>query len=232
MIPIACTSELPSMGPCAVVATVSRAPIAAGRPIGGYTLMEVRVVMMIIGIATAFAMPSMSRVLASGRVSSNANELIASLEYARAEALGRNTLVVVCRSADPRAPTPACSTAAVGAIGADDWATGWIVYAKPQGTMAVSDYLAASDELLRRFEVSGLNPTGQRTMIMAAPAPGTIAFAGSGLRFAAAGQVPIYTIDYRDPVNGVDLTLARCVTLSVLGRVRSEKLAADGSCGA
>ena len=188
--------------------------------------------MMIIGIAAAFAMPSMSRLLASGRVSSNANELIASLEYARAEALGRNALVVVCRVADPRAATPACSSAAVGGIAAEDWASGWIVYAKPQAATVVSDFDSATDELLRRFEVSGLNPAGQRTLVMAAPAPGTIAFAGSGLRFAAAGQVPVYTIDYRDPVDTVDLTLARCVTLSMVGRVRSAKVAADGSCGA
>ncbi|MGE0313908.1 MAG: GspH/FimT family pseudopilin [Lautropia sp.] len=204
----------------------------ARRSTNGYSLIEVLVVMVVIGVAAAFAMPSMNRVLASARVSSNANELLASLEYARAEALGRNTLVVVCRVADPRAAVPACSSAAVGGIAGNDWAAGWIVYAKPQDAVAIGNYDAATDQLLRRFEASGLRPAGERTMIVAAPAPGTIGFAGSGLRFAAAGQVPVYTIDHRDPASPVDLTLARCVTLSVVGRVRAAKVAADGSCNA
>ncbi len=213
-------------------ANSTRAGAAVRRPTDGYTLIEALIVMMVIGIAAAFATPLMSRVLASARVSSNANELVATFEYARAEALGRNALVIVCRAADPRAAVPACSTAAVGGIAANDWASGWIVYAKPQGVVAISGYDPVTDELLRRFEASGVKPAGERTMIEAVPAPGTIGFAGSGMRFAAAGQVPVYTIDHRDPAGALDVTLARCVTLSVVGRVRSAGVAPDGSCNA
>lgn len=196
----------------------------------GYSLIETLIVLAIVAIIAAIATPPMVRLVTTARVSANANELLTTFEYARSEALARNTMVIVCRAADARAASPVCSAALQGGIPGDDWATGWIVYAKAQGDTTVSPYNPVTDALLRRFEAEGVRPTGDRALIVSNPAPGTIAFSSSGMRFAAAAQVPVYTIDHRNPLVSMPTSYARCVTLSVVGRPRSGALMPDGSC--
>ena len=198
----------------------------------GYTLLEVLVVMMIIGIAAAWAVPSLTRLLNSSKVAANLDQLASGFELARSEALARNTLVLVCRSGNPGAATPSCSNAAVAGIAADDWASGWLIYALAQGNETVAAFNSANDTLLRRFQPEGVRPAGDRVLIKSNPAPAAIVFAGSGLRFAAGGQVPIFTLDHRDPSTSTASDLARCLRLSVSGRIRAGKVLADGTCDA
>jgi type IV fimbrial biogenesis protein FimT len=66
----------------------------------GYTLVELLVVIIIIGIVSAIAFPSFQAMVNGNRLTSATNELLATLQTARMEAIRRNTRVVVCSSTD------------------------------------------------------------------------------------------------------------------------------------
>ncbi|MFB3047047.1 MAG: GspH/FimT family pseudopilin [Acidiferrobacterales bacterium] len=83
----------------------------------GFTLIELIVTVVIAGILISIAAPSMANFVKNGRLTSQANTLMADLAFARSEAVKRGANVTVCRSSD----SATCDTAA------GSWATGWIV---------------------------------------------------------------------------------------------------------
>lgn len=83
---------------------------------GGFTLVELMVTIAVLAILLMIGVPNFSAVIASNRLSTGANELVASLQLARMESMRRNTRVIVCRSADQAT----CSTGTT-------W-TGWITF--------------------------------------------------------------------------------------------------------
>lgn len=64
----------------------------------GYTLIELFVVIGIIAIVSAVAFPSFREMINANRLTGAANELVASLQIARAEAIRRNARVLICPS--------------------------------------------------------------------------------------------------------------------------------------
>lgn len=88
-----------------------------GRADGGFSLIEMLVVLALIGIVTMLAAPSFNSAFLSNRLAAYANSFVASAQLARSEAIKRNRPVHVCRSADG---------AACAASGT--WQQGWIVW--------------------------------------------------------------------------------------------------------
>ncbi|WP_142805232.1 GspH/FimT family pseudopilin [Tepidiphilus sp. J10] len=82
----------------------------------GFTLVELMVTIAVLAILLAIGIPSFATLIASNRLTSATNELVASLQTARTEALRRNVRVTVC----PAAPT---ATACSGA-----WRDGWMAF--------------------------------------------------------------------------------------------------------
>lgn len=66
----------------------------------GFTLVELMVTVAVVAIMAAIAAPSFTSLINSNRLTGVANELVATLQGARTEAVRRNERVVVCRSED------------------------------------------------------------------------------------------------------------------------------------
>jgi type IV fimbrial biogenesis protein FimT len=98
----------------------------AARPAGrsrlrGLTLVEALVGIALLSIVLAIAAPDFQQFGRSTRVAAQTAELRSALVYARSESMRRGVRVVVCRTADPTASTPACDDAAA-------WSDGWLVF--------------------------------------------------------------------------------------------------------
>ncbi len=182
--------------------------------------MEMLIVIAIVAILAAIATPQFGRLVASWRVASNVEALALAVDLARAEAIGRNTMVQICRSTNPAAATPACSIAAAAGVDGDDWASGWIVYARPQGTVTPATFTAGTDELLRRFEVNS-SGGAVRSIVKTNAGEASMAFTGNALRRGGQGNERVFFLDYRNPGSTVLSSAARCLTVSVVGKVRT-----------
>lgn len=89
---------------------------------GGFTLIELLVTVAVVAILSLIAAPSFSNVMRRHQVSSVANQLLADLTNARAEAATRGKYVSICASED-----------GISCSESEDYASGWIVYAYPTG---------------------------------------------------------------------------------------------------
>jgi type IV fimbrial biogenesis protein FimT len=123
----------------------------------GFTLIELLVTIGIVGILLGIAVPSFQDFFRNSRLASQSNDLLASLNLARSEAVRRGVRVTVCKSADPSATTPACSTSG-------NWSQGWIVFADIEdgqnGRPGATGTIDTNDLVIRVFSslsVSTLN---------------------------------------------------------------------------
>ena len=88
----------------------------------GFTLIELIMTIAILAILLVVAIPSFKALIINNRITTQANEFVSDVTYARAEAVRRNTRVTVCKSADG---------AICDADAATDWSEGWIVFNDP-----------------------------------------------------------------------------------------------------
>lgn len=80
----------------------------------GFTLIELMITLAIAGIVMGVGIPSFNETIKNGRLTSNINELITSLNFARSEAVKRNQLVSVKKSGT-------------------QWESGWSVFTDSDG---------------------------------------------------------------------------------------------------
>jgi type IV fimbrial biogenesis protein FimT len=71
----------------------------------GFTLLELLLTLALIGIVTAFALPSMRAFTQNDRLTTNINSMVGHLAYARSEAVKRSQQVSMCVSNNTDTPS-------------------------------------------------------------------------------------------------------------------------------
>ncbi|MFW5926593.1 MAG: GspH/FimT family pseudopilin [Wenzhouxiangella sp.] len=83
----------------------------------GLTVIELMIAVAVMAVILTTAMPALGRFMENQRINAATNELVGHLQYARHEAIFRNTYVAACPSRDGRTCT-----------GGNRWDQGWIVH--------------------------------------------------------------------------------------------------------
>jgi prepilin-type N-terminal cleavage/methylation domain-containing protein len=185
---------------------------------GGFSLVELMIVIALIAILTSIGVPSFRETLAQTKVTGTANLFIGSLDTIRSEAVGRNRAVGMCRSLDPNAAAPVCSSAAVAGVPANDWGMGWILFSKPNNSATVTPFDSTTDTLLQRVLPGDSGNAAERAVVSFNPGIALIGISPQGTRIDGGAGQPMVTIDFRKPAAAMNQSRARCITVNLLGR--------------
>lgn len=132
---------------------------AQGFRAAGFTLMELLIAIAMLAILTTLAVPAFTQFIQNNRLSAQANEMVAAMQFARSEALRRGRPVQVCSSSD-------------GAACNGNWNEGWIAVVDPGGD---------DEEVLRVWPTPG-------TDFQFSPSSGSVQFTREGFTNAVAEQ--------------------------------------------
>ena len=135
----------------------------------GLTLLEVMITVAIIAILGSIALPSFSSALQSNRVATTSNEFMASVAFARSEAMRNNRGAVMCPSAN-------------GTSCGGDWQDGWIVWADQDASGTIN----GAERVLRRQEALFKQTAAGSTAIRFSPR-GTVASGAATIVLEAEG---------------------------------------------
>jgi type IV fimbrial biogenesis protein FimT len=97
------------------------------------------VTITVAAILVAIALPSFRNVIHRNRVTAGSNDVLASLAYARSEAINRGQMVSMC----PSSTGTGCTTSG------QDFAPGWMVYTYPAGAASANKAYGPTSLLLR-----------------------------------------------------------------------------------
>lgn len=115
----------------------------------GFTLLELMFVIAIMWVVLAFGIPSLREMLLEQHQISAVNQLVASLHYARSEAIKRGMRVTLCKSTDAQTCNPNLV-----------WEQGWLIFvdAPPSGQIDAGDQvLLVTDSLTQHSLRTGGN---------------------------------------------------------------------------
>lgn len=117
----------------------------------GYTLAEMLVVIAIMAIMSAIAIPSYKSVTTQDRMASEINDLNGDIELARSAAIKQGVPVTICAAATAADTTAANTTSCSGT--ATGWNAGWIIFTDVNGAGGVSNqtYVAGTGDTLLRI---------------------------------------------------------------------------------
>jgi type IV fimbrial biogenesis protein FimT len=124
----------------------------------GFTLIELLVTISIVAILAVVAVPSFNEAILGNKLTSFANNFVASANLSRSEAIKRNGIVTLCRSAS-----------GTGCATSGGWQQGWIVFSDTNKNGSVdmgetviqyqqalsSDYLLTGDTYSISFQPIG-----------------------------------------------------------------------------
>jgi len=195
----------------------------------GFTLTELMVTLVIIGIVAVIGGPSLKTIIQGSQVVASSNELVSGLHAARSKAIRLNKKVTICSSTNGTS----CSQAV-------KWQNGWIVFVDANGDRAGTGVVCSkladikTDCLLRAHEAvdavdKRLSITG--TLDSNSQSIKWFTFTSRGLpKDAGSPRSGSFSVCSYDPSNNI--VGSRAVILSVPGRVRISDNAAVISCPA
>lgn len=172
----------------------------------GFTLYELLITLLVIGIVLAIGVPNLSDFTRNSRVTGTANDLHGSIMVGRSEAARSKENITICASADP--------TGAAACDGAS-FDEGWIVFVDLNGDLQ----RAGTDEnVLKSFP-----PVHDLVDIVPSNGATYFSFAPTGLGRGDVGGAPALSIAYvcDDRGNRTEeggLSAARALVVTPLGR--------------
>ena len=184
-----------------------RRSVGDHRPAAGFTLVEMVITLLILGILVAVGVPTFSDATLGSRLGSTANNLVVSFYLARSEAIKRNTIVRVCPSTDSNT----CATSA-------SWQSGWIVMA-PYASGTSDDVV-----IQRQSAVSGNVSVLHKNAALSSALTSAVDMPPSGIR--AGGSDEAFLVCRGAPDVGKQ---ERVVSVSATGRP-SVKRTQTGTC--
>ena len=92
----------------------------------GFTLYELLITLLIVGLVLMFGLPGLQGIAANSRITAAANDLHAAFQLARSEAVRAKTNITICASADPLGAGSDCD---------GSWEQGYIVFLDDDGDL-------------------------------------------------------------------------------------------------
>ncbi|MGC9457054.1 MAG: GspH/FimT family pseudopilin [Halothiobacillaceae bacterium] len=164
-------------------------------PPRGLTVLELMISLAIGAILLSVAVPGMSRLAETSRLTATHNELLYSIYMARSEAVKRGHRVSVCPSEDGQT----CADS--------DWDAGWIVFDDPAASLT-----PAADDIIRVVPEPGpINITGNQ------PVERYISYLPSGRSARLSGALQMGTVTLCSPSG-----MGRQVVINAAGRPRMQ----------
>jgi len=188
----------------------------------GFTLIELMITLIIVGILLAVGVPSLKSFMQGNQLIAASNELVSALHVARSEAIKLNSRVSICESSDGAT----CSNTG-------SWKNGWIVFVDANGDLANTGTPCAAvnnDCLLRIHDAFNDNQLTVAGLDANAAAINSFTFSSRGLPKAVNGssQSGVFSVCSLDTAGNT--TGSRAVVLSLSGRVRVSDNPAVISC--
>lgn len=159
-----------------------------------FTLIEVLVTVVIVGVMAGIGLPSFNQTIKNSRLTTNANNLIASLNLARSEAIKRNVRVYIERKGDT----------------SQSWDSGWNVFVEGNNNRT---YDEGTDELLKTFPPLSNN----YTLRTGANFANWVAFLPTGVSSSSSG---FPNDSFRVCATAGDTENSRRVAVNIVGRAR------------
>jgi type IV fimbrial biogenesis protein FimT len=176
------------------------------RATAGFTLVEMMVVIIIMAVMLAWALPAYKNLVTQYRMSDELNQIETDVELARSSAIRTGGTVTICPSPAPASSTPACS-------GTNEWNTGWIVFTDNNDDQTVDP----GDTVLRQH----IGITGGDTLLSevttSTTAVNTITFNNMGGTTAWGAAPSTGSMVLNDSSN--DANMIRCLAISEAGMI-------------
>lgn len=164
---------------------------------GGFTLIELMIVVAVVAIVAAIAFPSFQSTIRNNRIATTTNQLTAAVALARGEAVRTTRGAGICASANG-------SSCAVS----DDWTSGWLVWSDVNGN---GTFDPAVDTPLRYMQ-------GNPAVVVTGPS------AAADMRFDARGRLGGATREIvLQPKECGGESLRRTMTVAPTGTLRKTR---------
>jgi type IV fimbrial biogenesis protein FimT len=188
----------------------------------GFTLWELLVTLLVAGILLGIGVPSFIEFQRNNAIVAAANDLVAAVLTARAEAVKRQVPVTLCASVNPTAANPVCSPTGAGANG------GYIVWIDENGNVDANGTPVLTDAT----DGNAVVDAGETVVLARAEPGGTlnvfgdsgyVAYGPNGFRRNVAGlgasaTTVLYCDERGNRTAAGDVSSARVVRIDRTGR--------------